>query len=181
MHVVRVAKGFEMKVLVFDIVKNKELAKSLGFTYTSMNTLLKKSDIVTLHVPHNIHTHHLINKEAIRKMKHGVLLINTARGGIIDTEALVKGLKSGKIGGAGLDVLEGECFIKEEKQLLSKHFAQECDLKTILHGHLLMKMPNVIVTPHNAFNSREALSRILDTSAQNITSFLKGRVVNKVV
>ena len=179
-HVVRIAKGFEMKVIAFDKFKSKKLAKRLDFKYVSLDYLLKKSDIITLHVPYNKSTHHLIGKKAISKMKRGVIIINTARGGIIDTTALLEGLQSSKVGGAGLDVLEGECFIKEEKQILSKHFLKECDLKTVLQDHLLLRQPNVIITPHNAFNSWEALHRILDTTILNINSFLKRKPVNVV-
>ncbi len=179
-HVIRIAQGFEMKVIAYNRIKNKQLAKKLRFSYVALNTLFKESDIITLHVPYTTSTHHLINKKAIGHMKKGVLLINTARGGIIDTNALLEGIRSGKIGGAGLDVLEGECFIKEEKQMLSPHFAKECDLKTVLQDHLLLTQPNVIVTPHNAFNSWEALHRILDTTIQNINQFQKKKPVNSV-
>jgi len=179
-HVARIAKGFEMNVIAFDNFKNPKLAKKLGFKYVDFDFLLKNSDIITLHVPYSRKTHHMIGKKAISKMKMGVLLINTARGAIIETEALLEGLKSGKIGGAGLDVLEGECFIREERQILSKNFLKECDLKTVLQDHLLLRQPNVIITPHNAFNSWEALHRILDTTILNINSFLKKKKVNAV-
>ncbi len=179
-HVIRIAKGFEMKVIAFDKFKNLKLAKRLGFKHVSLDYLLKNSDIITLHVPYGKATHHLISKNAISKMKKGALLINTARGGIVDTTALLGGLQSGKIAGAGLDVLEGECFIREEKQILSRHFLKECDLKTVLQNHILLRQPNVIITPHNAFNSWEALHRILDTTILNINSFLKKKPVNVV-
>ena len=179
-HVIRIAKGFEMKVISYDKFRNLKLAKRLGFKYISFNDLLKNSDIITLHVPYNKSTHHLINKKAISKMKKGVIIINTARGGIIETSALLQGVQSGKIAGAGLDVLEEECFIREEKQILSKHFLKECDLKTVLHNHILLKQDNVIITPHNAFNSWEALHRILDTTILNIDSFLKEKPINIV-
>lgn len=179
-HVIRIAKGFEMNVLAYDKFKNQKLAGKLGFKYTDFDYLLRNSDIITLHAPYNKSTHHLINKKAISKMKKRAFLINTARGSIIDTNALLEGIQSGKIGGAGLDVLEGECFIKEEKQILSKPFMKECDLKTALQDHLLLRQPNVIITPHNAFNSSEALRRILDTTILNINSFLKKKPVNVV-
>ncbi|MBI2653715.1 hydroxyacid dehydrogenase [Candidatus Woesearchaeota archaeon] len=179
-HVIRIAKGFEMEVIAFDKFKNQKMTKKLGFKYVSFDNLLKNSDIITLHVPYNKETHHLIDRKAVAKMKKGVILINTARGGIIETTALLEGLQAGKVGGAGLDVLEGECFIKEEKQILSKHFLKECDLKTVLQDHLLLKQPNVIITPHNAFNSWEALHRILDTTILNINFFLKKKPVNVV-
>ena len=179
-HVIRIAKGFEMKGIAFDKFKNLKLARKLGFKYVNFAYLLKNSDIITLHAPYNKSTHHLIDRKAIYKMKNGVIVINTSRGGAIDTTALLDGLQSGKIAGAGLDVLEEECFIKEEKQILSKHFLKECDLKTVLQNHILLKQENVIITPHNAFNSHEALHRILDTTILNINSFLRKKPVNVV-
>lgn len=179
-HVVRMAKGFEMNVIGYDKFENTKLAKKLGFKYVELDYLLKNSDVISLHAPYNQSTHHLIDKKSVGLMKKGVLIVNTSRGQLIETEALLEGLASGKIAGAGLDVLEGECFIKEEKQLLSKHFSQQCDLKTVLENHILLKNENVIITPHNAFNSWEALHRILDTTILNINSFLKKRLLNTV-
>ncbi len=180
MHVVRMAKGFEMNVLVYDLHENKELEEKMGFRYVDINYLLENSDIISLHVPYNKYTHHLINKGNIYKMKKGVVLINTSRGGVIETDALVEALEKKHVAWAGLDVLEGECEIKEERQLLSKHFENTCDFKLIAENHILINLPNVIVTPHNAFNSKEALTRILDTSIKNIKMFLDGKWVNKV-
>ena len=179
-HVIRIANGFEMDVIAFDPFKNKKLEKELNFKYTSFDSLLKNSDIITLHCPYNKNTHHLINKNNIKKIKKGALLINTARGSLIETDALVKALDSGILSGAGLDVLEEECFVNEDKEVMSKHFPKECDLKIIIENHILAKRDNVIVTPHNAFNSIEALQRILDATIENIKCFLKGKAVNKV-
>lgn len=180
-HVARIAKGFEMETLIFDIKRDPKLAKQFGFKYASFNDLLKKSDIVTLHAPYNPHTHHMINKKNIGLFKKGAILINTARGGLIETEALLQALDKEIIAAAGLDVLEGECFIKEEKQLLEKrHFPPTCDLRTVLQGHILLGRDDVYITPHNAFNSKEALYRILDTTIENIQGFLKKKVVNIV-
>ena len=177
-HVIRIAKGFEMDVIAFDIFKNKKLEKELGFKYVSFNYLLKNSDIITLHCPYNKKTHHLINKKNIAKIKKGALLINTSRGALIETNALVNALDSGILSGAGLDVLEGECFVKEDAQVMSKHFPKKCDMKIILEDHILAKKDNVIITPHNAFNSVEALQRILDTTANNIKCFLNNKSIN---
>lgn len=179
-HVIRIAKGFEMKILVFDLCRDLKFAKEFGFKYAEMEELLGKSDIVTLHVPLNKNTYHLINKETIAKMKKGAYLINTSRGGIVETDALVKALKSGRLAGAGLDVLEEECEMKEERELLTKGFAQKCDLKVLIENHILLEMPQVIVTPHNAFNTWEALMRILEVTIENIKWFGKGKKVNRV-
>jgi D-lactate dehydrogenase len=179
-HVARIAKGFEMNVLVFDLHKDPKLAKKIGFKYAAMDNLLKNSDIVTLHVPENKYTHHMINAKTLKKFKKGAVLINTARGGLIDTTALIKALDNRAIKYAGLDVLEGECYIREEKELLHPDFSKTCDLRTALQNHVLLHKPNVYITPHNAFNSREALVRILDTTIENIQAFFKKKQINIV-
>jgi len=125
-------------------------------------------------------THHIINKDNVRKIKKGCVLINTARGGLIDTEAILVGLKEGIFSACGLDVLEEECAIKEEPELLHETFQKACDMKTLLEEHILLEHPQVIITPHNAFNSNEALSRILDTTIENINAFLAGVPKNKI-
>lgn len=179
-HVIRIAKGFEMEILAYDLKEDKKFAKKIGFRYVSLDYLFKNSDIITLHVPYNKNTHHLVNLKALKLFKKGCYLINTARGGVCDTTALLKGLKQGTFAGLGLDVLEEECFVKEERELLTVAFKKTCDLKTALENHILINQPNVIITPHNAFNSKEALTRILDTTIENIKSFAKGRPINLV-
>ncbi len=179
-HVARIANGFEMNVLGFDVNEDKKLAKELGFMYASLEDVLGKSDIITLHVPDNKHTHHVINSGNIGLIKKGAYLINTARGGIIETDALVKALQDGTLAGAGLDVLEGEHEMIEERQLLSPLQTQTADFKTLLEDHVLMEMEQVIITPHNAFNSTEALERILETTVENIQGFIKDKPVNIV-
>lgn len=179
-HVIRIANGFEMTVLAYDAVQDKKLAKKLGFQYVSLEELLKNSNIITLHVPLNEHTKHLINSSNVGLIKRGAYLINTARGGVIETGALVKALEDGTLAGAGLDVLEEECDIKEERELLAKGFPDKCDVKTMLQNHILMERDNVIITPHNAFNSKEALERILETTVGNIKAFAEGKPANAV-
>ncbi len=178
-NVARIARGFEMDVLVYDIYPNEELARNIGFRYASFDEIMG-CDIVSVHVPYNKHTHYIINKDAISKMKPGSFLINTARGGLIDTHALVNALKDGRIAGAALDVLEEEASIKEELELLTSQYQGEHNLKTVVENHVLMKMDNCIVTPHNAFNSKEALDRIINTSIENIITFLEGKPKNVV-
>ncbi|KKQ23674.1 MAG: hydroxyacid dehydrogenase [Candidatus Staskawiczbacteria bacterium RIFCSPLOWO2_12_FULL_37_15] len=179
-RVAKIARGFEMNVLVSDLNKDKKLVQELGFQYTDINDLLAKSDIISLHVPYNKDTDHLINLHNINLIKKGAYLINTARGGLVETTALIESLGKGILAGAGLDVLEEECFVKEERQLLSKEFPKTCDLKTVLQNHILLQQENVIITPHNAFNSKEALERILETTVQNIQAFLIGKAINIV-
>ena len=179
LNVIKIAKGFDMKVLAFDTHRNRMIADVLGFEYASLDTLLEKSDIVSINVPHNKHTHHLINQETIRKMKPGATLINTSRGGIVATDALLDALDSGHLRGAGLDVLEGEDLIREEKQLLHEHHRYE-SLANVVKNHILLNRDNVVFTPHIGFYSIEALQRILETTVMNMTSFLGGMSQNIV-
>lgn len=179
-HVVKIAKAFEMKVLVYDAKPNPGLAQTFGFSYVSLDTLLKESDVITLHAPYLPSTHHLLNADNLKLIKSGAVLVNTARGGLVDTQALVKALAEGRLAGAGLDVLEEECNIREESEVLSPEFHKSCDLKTLIANHVLLTRDDVIITPHNAFNSKEAIQRILDTTVDNIASFLAGKPLNVV-
>jgi len=179
-HVARMARGFEMRVMAFDPKKDMKLSRRFEVKYTSLKNLLATADIISLHAPYNKKTHHLINKENIKLIKKGAYLINTARGGLVETQALIMALDKKILAGAGLDVLEEECFIKEEKELLAKPFQKKCDLKTILQDHLLIQHPQVLVTPHNAFKSEEALKRILDTTVENIKAYLQGKSINLI-
>lgn len=178
--VAKIAAGFGMNILAFDPVKKPELAKKYGLKFVSFDVLLQNSDVISLHSPLNEKTKHLINKNNINKIRKGAYLLNTARGGLVETEALILALDKNILAGAGIDVLEEECFIKEEKALLAKPFQKTCNLRTVLQSHYLTRHPKVIITPHNGFNSKEALLRILDTTIENIQAFLKGRPVNLV-
>lgn len=179
-HTAKMARSFGMKVVAYSPHTKEDEAKKLRCKLVSLDELLAKSDVISLHAPLTPETKHMINAETIAKMKQGVILVNTARGGLVDAKALVAALDSGKIAAAGLDVLEEECNIREERQILSPQFAGECDLKTVLAAHMLLNKQNVIVTPHNAFNSTEALQRILDTTVENIKAFEKGQPQNVV-
>ena len=189
-YVIKIAQGFQMNVLAFDAYPNKDLAKDLNFKYTkTLEELLSKSDIVTLHIPYIPQTHHIINKDNIYKIKKGALLINTARGGIIETEALLKALKDKHLGGVGLDVLEGEKAIKDELEIFTSdkyevydlvegYEEKEADLKVLIQNRLLVNMENIVITPHNAFNSKEALQRIRETTVENIKAFIENKPQN---
>lgn len=179
-HVARISNGFEMNILAYDVNRDINFAKKFKIRYVDFNTLLKNSDIITLHCPYNKSTHHILNSKNIKLMKKGALIINTARGGNIETKALVGALAKGHLGGAALDVLEEESIIKEEIQLLSKNFPKE-NLQNLIENHLLLTFDNVIITPHNAFNSKEALTRILDTTIENIKSVIFKRKSRNVV
>lgn len=179
LHVIRIARGFGMRVLAYDMRPHPLLAEVLGFTYTDLDTLLAESDIVSLHVPATPQTHHLVNRETLCKMKRGALLINTARGSVVDTEALLWALEEGILAGAGLDVIEGEEYITEESALLKMPLAEQT-LKQVVQAHLLLRRDDVVFTPHIAFNSHEAVQRILDTTLANLKAFLEGQPQNTV-
>lgn len=179
LHVIRIARGFGMRVLAYDTRPHHLLAEVLGFTYTDLDTLLRESDVVTLHVPALPQTYHLINRDTLSKMKRGALLINTARGSVVDTEAVLWALDEGILGGVGLDVIEGEEYIKEESMLLKMPMAEQV-LRHVVQTHLLLRRKNVVFTPHIAFNSREAVMRILDTTVENLEAFWKGSPVNVI-
>jgi D-lactate dehydrogenase len=170
LHVIRMAKGFGLNVLAYDLRQNHFLAETLDFTYTSLDDLLSRSDIISLHCPSNEHTYHLLNMKNIGKVKKGALFINTARGDLIETQALHYALNTGIFAGAGLDVFEGEELVKEENQMLSKNVPVE-KLHALLQKNILLKMENVILTPHMAFDSVEAVERILQTTVDNIVAF----------
>ncbi len=170
-HAIRIANGFGMKVLAYDINPDPALESQLHFEYAAFDELLQQSDVISLHVPYFEKTHHLINEAAFSKMKPGAILINTARGAVVDTQALLKALQSGRLAGAGLDVLEGEEHITDEVSFLLYGKQTEQDIKTLAGNLVLVDLPNVVITPHIAFFTTEALHRILDTDMSNLTSF----------
>lgn len=172
-HMIKIGNGFEMKVIAYDKFPQPELEKELEFKYVrTLNELLKKSDVVSLHVPLLKSTRHLINNRNIKIIKKGAVLINTSRGEVVETRALLKALQSGHLAGAGLDVVEEEGALKDDLEYLTVKKASEQEIRTILANHILIDMPNVIMTPHSAFNTKEALARIIDKTINNINEFL---------
>lgn len=169
-----------MNVLAHDLKPNEAAAKELGFSYVTLPELLAKSDIVSLHVPENKGTHHLISDKEFSFMKDGTVLINTARGTVVDVKALLHALAEGKVSAAGLDVLPEEPAIREEAELLRSFFTKKHDLEILLADHVLLHMKNVIITPHSAFNTKEAVQRILKTTIENIDGFCAGYPPNLV-
>jgi D-lactate dehydrogenase len=161
-NVIQIARGFDMNVLAYDLHPDLEFAKEQNFTYKSFDEVISGSDILTMHAPSTKENFHLINKENISKMKKGAYLINTARGDLVDTQALTQALKDGVIAGAGLDVLEGEGEFKKGEAIP------------------MLDMPNVVMTPHMAFDTKEAKERIIHTTIINIKNFLSGTPVNVV-
>ncbi|MDO9580492.1 MAG: NAD(P)-dependent oxidoreductase [Bacteroidales bacterium] len=180
-EVIKIAKGFSMNVIAYDKYPKEELTEQLGFKYVSFEELLSQSNIITLHVPYNKETHHLLNKDNLLKTKKGVYIINTARGGIIETQALYQVLKEGQIAGAALDVLEEEGDLKEEQRmLLEEENIPPEKLKTLLANHIFIDLDNVIISSHNAFNTKEALQNIVITAMENIQSYLNKKPINLV-
>lgn len=179
-HMVRIAKGFDMNVIAFDAFPKESLAHEFGFTYMSLDEVLAQADVVSVHLPYMPATHHILNKGNIMKMKKGSVLINSARGALVETEAIVQALREGVLAGVGLDVLEEEGFIEDETKLLFADHPNEALLKTTLENHYLIEHPGVVITPHNAFNTEEAIKRILDTTVENILAFSSGEAKNLV-
>jgi D-lactate dehydrogenase len=168
----KIITGFGCNVLALDPYPNPE-CKAIGVSYTDPSTLFKESDIISLHCPLTPETRHLINSNALKKMKTGVLLINTSRGAVVDTKAVISALKSGKIGYLGLDVYE------EEEELFFEDLSNEV-IQDDLFARLLT-FPNVLITGHQAFFTREALEAIAETTLSNIADFEKsGSCVNQI-
>lgn len=177
--VIHIALCLGMDVLAY--TRHPQPSNDPHVTYSSdLDLVLGKSDIVTLHLPLTPETKHFINSETMKKMKKGAYLINTARGDLVETQCLLEALESGQLAGAGLDVLEGEMDIKEERELLASEFLKTGDMKIELLNHILMQKENVLITPHNAFHTKEAVQEILDVTFQNIHSFKEGKPENVV-
>jgi len=160
--VAKILNGFGCKVLAHDSYENPE-CKNIGVEYVSLNELLEKSDIVTLHCPLTPETKYLINSETLKQMKDGVMIINTSRGALIDTKAVTKALKSGKVGYLGLDVYEEEANIFFED-------LSNTVIKDDVFSRLLT-FPNVVITGHQAFFTKNALENIAQTTLENVTNF----------
>jgi D-lactate dehydrogenase len=166
---IKIAKGFSMNVLAYDLYPNK----NLDVEYVSLETLFEKSDIISLHCPLTEQTKHIINQDSISLMKDGVIIINTSRGGLIESNSLLSGLKSGKIKAAGLDVYE------EEADLFFEDFSDTIIKDDLLS--LLVSLPNVIITSHQAFLTEEALSNIAQTTLQNLDEFFDEEVLQNEI
>jgi D-lactate dehydrogenase len=179
-NVIRIAKGFEMAVIACDVNPDETLTRTLGFRYASLEDVLSAADILTLHVPATPSTHHLVGDREFARMKEGIVLINTARGGLVDPRALIEALRRGKVAAAGLDVLPDEPMIREEAELICSIFCKQPDLRNVVADHVLLRMANVVVTPHSAFNTKEAVGRIVSTTVDNIAAYIAGCPQNVV-
>lgn len=170
---INIMKGFGSNVIAYDIYKDEAFAKEKDFKYVSLDELYEKSDIISLHCPLTEDNMKMINKNSIEKMKQGVVIINTSRGKLIDTSDLISELEKGKIGGLGLDVYEDEeeFFLND----MSNSYIRDKDLSTLL------SMPNVVITSHQAFFTKEALNKIASDTCENIKDiFEKGECENEV-
>ncbi|MFH2097491.1 MAG: NAD(P)-dependent oxidoreductase [bacterium] len=175
-HMIKMAQGFGAEVIAYDAFPRPKLAKELGFKYVTLTQLLKNSDFISLHAPYLPSTRHILNRQNLKHVKSGCILINTARGELIETSALWQVIRSGRISAAGLDVLEEEelLFSKTTKGLSKRSKRLMALNKKIIHH------PAVLFTPHNAFNTKGALTRILDTTVENIQTFIKKKPQNIV-
>jgi D-lactate dehydrogenase len=199
LHVIRIAKAFGMQVIAMDPNPSGVLSEVLGFDYVSFDELLQRSQIISLHAPFTPATLHLFNREAFAKCRRGVIIINTARGSLIKTEALLEALDSGLVAGAGLDVLEDErLFRNEGSRLVADRIIKDlqrisspeeahirnperlAEIQQLTANESLLSRPNVVFTPHIAFNSVEAVHRINEVTVENILAFAAGSPINLV-
>jgi D-lactate dehydrogenase len=178
-HMARLGWAFGMKVIAYDARSDVALKEKYGVQFMSLEEVLEKADVISLHVPYLPSTHHLINAERLRLLKPTALLINTSRGKLIDTKAVAAALREDRLGGVALDTFEGEDIWIEEEFL--KHDALPAiALREAMESFSIMRSERAILTPHNAFNTREALERILITSAENLKAYFSGHPQNVV-
>jgi len=179
-HMAKLGWAFGMKVIAYDLRPNATLVEDFGVTFMSLEAVLQQADVISLHVPYLPSTHHLINAERLRLLKPTALLVNTARGKVIDTEAVSTALREGRLGGVALDTFEGEEIWLEE-EFLKRDDLAAIALREAMESFSIMRSEHAIITPHNAFNTWEALERILTTSAENFKTYFSGHPQNLVV
>ena len=171
--VARILHGFGCQLLGFDLKPDDALARELGVRYTDVGTIYREADIITLHIPLTPTSHHLVDAAAFADMKPGVMLINTGRGALVDSRALIDALKRGQVGAAGLDVYE------EEEGIFFRNLSDQVLQDDVLAR--LLTFPNVLVTSHQAFLTREALANIAETTLTSVRAFERGeRLLNEV-
>ena len=192
LHVIRIAGAFGMKVLAYDAHPNPLHTELLDFKYTTLEHLLRESHVITLHIPLNLETHHIFNRETLSRCRPGVLIVNTARGRLIDSEALIEALDSGQVGGAGLDVIEEEgVFHGGATALLGAQIADRVrgagmdsdrislpvgrmkEISRYIASNALLRRAKVVFTPHNAYNSDESREFISKTTSENILRYFE--------
>ena len=163
----KILRGFDMKVSAYDPYPNKEFAAATGTEYVELDDLYHRADVVSLHCPLSPSTYHIVNEKSLAKMKDGMIIVNTGRGGLIDTKALIDSLKSGKVGAAGLDVYE------EESEYFFEDFSAQVLADDVLAR--LLTFSNVLITSHQGFFTREAVIKIADTTLQSVRDFFDFR------
>jgi D-lactate dehydrogenase len=196
-HVAELAQAFRMQVLAYDVEESAKLARVLHFAFVPLDELLARSDIISLHAPLSKATYRILNRETLARCQPGVIIINTARGSLIDTFALREALDSGQVGGAGLDVLEDERVMRQPvshiiatdiiEHLRSDALAHDSrdadrvrELQDLMLNDAVLARTNVVFTPHVAFNSVEAVERLQQVTLENITAFAAGKPINLV-
>lgn len=198
LHAARIARGFQMEVLAYDVKTQPLVAATLDFEYVGFEELLRRADVISLYIPLVPETRHIINRDTLALCKPGMVLINTARGDLVDTGALLEALESGRVGGAGLDVLEDERLLQHDSARIIggeiiDHIQQSDrpeeplprgerveELRSLVRNSTMIERPDVIFTPHSAFNSVEAVARIQEQTLRSIRAFAKGNPVNLV-
>lgn len=193
LHVIRIALGFGMRVIAYDAEPHPFYSELLDFRYVSFEELMKESHVITLHIPLNDKTRHVINRESLALCQEGILLINTARGGLIDSEAVIEALDSGQLGGLGLDVLEDErVFQGGAASVLGEKIAERvrntngpvgkespaarlAEFSRLVSHSQLLQRPEIVLTPHVAYNSVEATERLQKVTLENILNYMANR------
>lgn len=168
---IKIAKGFSMNVICYDVFENEKLKEEYNIKYTDLDTLCKLSDIISLHAPLTTTSYHIIDSQKIALMKENAVIVNTARGELIDTEALYDALLDNKIKGAALDVLEFEETISNKRPGENINFK---NLRTSLINNKLLNLKNVIATPHIAYDTKEAVNRILNMTVKSLEEYISG-------
>ena len=177
----KIAYGLDMKILGFDKFPKAELESKFNVKYTDFDTLLKESDFISIHAPLTKENYHMFNEESFNKMKNTAIIINTGRGELIDTSALFNALINKKIAGAGLDVLENEQTMTDFDYMIGLNRLDKLTLEQTIINSRLFQLDNVIITPHIAYNTKEAVNRILNTTVSNINAFINGKIQNNVI
>ncbi len=197
-RVAALAEAFQMNVIASDVKETAGVARTFHFDFVPHEELFARSHIISLHAPLTPETYHLINRETLALCRRGVIVINTARGSLVDTSALVEALDSGQVGGAGLDVLQDERVLRESaskiitsdivKHLRSDAIAQEAhdadrirEVQELMLSDSVLSRSNVVFTPHVAFNSIEAVERLREATVENIRSFIAGVSIRAAV
>ena len=176
----RIAKGFSMQVMLFDAHADEAFASEIGAKYFSFDEILNTADILTLHLPALPETLHIINADAFAKMKRGMVIVNTARGSLIDTEALLAAIQDKVVSHVGLDVLEDETELSDESELVMGH-KKINDWKALVMDHVLIERPEVLITPHIAFHTVEADRERLGVVVSCIQAFTKGEPLKNIL